>query len=151
MGNAILQHIEAQTTAQNSPSPKSDSSGGQARHSEPPASGIQPTWRGVKRQERPKDSSPPKDRDDERGKDNSADPTLKDQSRLLARHFYEFDPHRYCPNNDTGATYRSCTGAGFLSMSRLKYVSTSELRSVSLHTIIVCNTSGEYTEHQYSV
>ena len=143
--------IEAQTTAQNSPSPKSDSSGGQARHSEPPESGIQPTRRGVKRQERPKNSSPPKDMDGKRRKDNFAGPTLEEQSRLFACRFYEFDPPRYCPINDTGATCRSCTGSGFPSMSRLKYVSTSKSKAVSLLTIIACNTSGEYIEHQYSV
>ncbi len=34
--------------------------------------------------------------------------------------FHKFDPRKFCPNLDTGTRYRSCSGPGFSSISKLK-------------------------------
>lgn len=73
-----------------------------------------------KRQMQDRDSSPP---GDDNGKRRRKEPSKSNDcgpGRLLACPFHQYDPCKYCANQDTGATYRACAGPGFASISRMK-------------------------------
>ena len=93
------------------------SSGGRAQSSKVETTRVA---KGSKKRMKDRDSSPPGRGNGKREKKDDPDIGLHDQSRLLACPFHKHDPSKYCLNGDTGATYRSCPGPGFMCISHLK-------------------------------
>ena len=63
---------------------------------------------------------PPSDDDNEEGKRKSKSKKRNSASLLLACPFYKYNNTKYCVNSDTGSSYRSCTGPGFETVSRVR-------------------------------
>ena len=94
-----------------------ESSGTQSQPSK-----LETPWVGGtnKKRKKDRDSSPPGDGNDKRGKMDDPDAELQHQGRPFACPFRKYDPYKYTLNSNTGTTYRSCLGPGFRSISHVK-------------------------------
>lgn len=60
------------------------------------------------------------DNNEKKRRGNPKDTRGCDTDRRFACPFYKYNRGKYCPNLDTGTKYRTCTGPGFSSVSKLK-------------------------------
>ncbi len=97
--------------------PEQQNSGRQAQSSKVEKTRVA---KGSKKRMKDRDSSPPDRGNGKREKKDDPDIGLHNQSRLFACPFHKYDPYKYCLNSDTGATYRSCPGPGYMSISHVK-------------------------------